>query len=88
MAHSSQGSHTGQLYFANDWQMPVRRDDWISITLYHVNADFLNQIRNFWNKLSSRGWVDPVPALSHIYICGSAEIEPAISWSVSRLIDP
>ena len=37
VAYSSQGSHTGQLDFCNWlWQMPVRRDNVISITLRQV----------------------------------------------------
>ena len=33
VAYSSQGSHTGQLDSATDWQMAVRLDNVISITL-------------------------------------------------------
>jgi hypothetical protein len=33
VAYSSQGSHIGQLDFCNDWQMAVRRDYVINITL-------------------------------------------------------
>ena len=47
VAYSSQGSHTGQLYFCN-CQMAERRDNVISITLRQLNnVDFLNQIRYF-----------------------------------------
>ena len=36
VAYSSQGSYTGQLDFATDWQILVRRDCLISITLRQV----------------------------------------------------
>ena len=36
VAYSSQGSHTGQLDFSNDWQMAVQRDNVIRITLRQV----------------------------------------------------
>ena len=44
VAYSSQETDTGQLDSCN-WQMAVRRDDVISITLRQVYVDFLNQIR-------------------------------------------
>ena len=37
MAYTSQGSHTGQLDFATDWQMAAQRDNVISITLRQVS---------------------------------------------------
>ena len=36
MAYSSRGSHTGHLDSATDWQMAVRRDNVISITVRQV----------------------------------------------------
>ena len=36
MAYSSQGNHTAQLDSATDWQIAVRRDNVISITLHQV----------------------------------------------------
>ena len=36
VAYSSQESHIGQLDFATDWQMALRRDNVISITLRQV----------------------------------------------------
>ena len=36
VAYSSQGSLTGQVTSATDWQMAVRRDNVISITLCQV----------------------------------------------------
>ena len=37
VAYSSQGNHTGQLDIHNtDWQMAVRRDNLISITLRQI----------------------------------------------------
>ena len=62
VAYSSQGTS------AADWQMAVRRDNVIRITL--SNVDFLKSDPLFLNQvvtqLSSRGWVDPVPDLFHI----------------------
>ena len=48
MAYNSQGSHAVNLTSDTDWQMAVRWDNVISITLVNsINADFLNHIQYF-----------------------------------------